>query len=318
VTAAIDRRTTLRWLLAAFAYAIARPRLAAAGDADDPGNFRAIYSDPKLRERFYLFLENVFHLYPEERFHELIADASAKHAADREVYEDVQKRLPTIKPRFSNVTYALPALAKQKDEMARQTAELLAPVRSIRGYVEIGTPGRYVKALRKRIPIMGTVVVMNDAMPGLSLEDVFERGQLRKAGRYAPLGNYDGFDAGRIGDASVDLVSIYIGFHHAPADRLDPFVASIRRVLRPGGKLVVRDHDVDGRDTSALVGLAHDVFNAGVGLSWRENHDQIRNFKSIAELDSYLGARGFRRTGGAELQHGDPTRNTLLLFSKTA
>src|SRR5262249_41586728 len=158
------------------------------------------------------------------------------------------------------------------------TAELLGPVRSVRGYVEIGTPGRYVKALRKRVAIEGAVLVANDSAPGLSLEDVIERGQLARAGQYVPLGNYDRLDAGRIPDASVELVTNYIGFHHAPADRLEPFVASIRRILKPGGRLIVRDHDVDSPQMEAMVALAHDVFNAGVKLSWQQNHEQIRNF----------------------------------------
>ncbi len=128
----------------------------------------------------------------------------------------------------------MPALAKQKEEMARETAALLGSVRAIKGYVEIGTPGRYVKELRKRFKIDGAVFLVNDTAPGLSLEDIAERGQLTQAGQYIPLGNYDGFDVARIPDVSVDLVTNFIGFHHAPADRLAPFVGSIRRVLRPG------------------------------------------------------------------------------------
>src|SRR5262249_15363965 len=116
-----------------------------------------IYSDRRLRERFYLFLKNVFHLYPEERFHQLIIDASTTGGSDREIYETVQKGLPTIEPRLSKLTYALPALAKKKEEMPRETAGLSGPMHAVRGYVEIGTPGRYFKGLRKRFAIDGAV-----------------------------------------------------------------------------------------------------------------------------------------------------------------
>ena len=311
----LDRRTMLRLLLAVFASAMGGLSRAEEGAAS---NFKAVYSDARLRKRFYLFLQNVFRLYPEDRFHRLIQEVSARHDADADIYQELQKRLPEITPRFSQVTYALPALAKQKEEMARETADLLGLPRAVHGYVEIGTPGRYVKALRRRLCIDGAVVVANDMAPGLSLADIAERGQLRQAGEYVPLGNYDAFDPTRLPDASVDLVTNYIGFHHAPADRLDPFVASIGRVLRPGGRLVVRDHDASSADMTALVALAHDVFNAGVGLSWDENHRQIRNFRSIKELEQYLATMGFARSGGLRLQEGDPTRNALMLFVKQA
>ncbi len=291
---------------------------AATSDADGPANFRTIYASPELRKRFYLFLKNVFHLYPEDRFHRLITEVCARYRSDREIYEHLGARLAEITPVFSRVTYALPALAKQKAEMARETVELLGRPRPIRGYVEIGTPGRYVKGLRKRFPIEGAIYVVNDKAPALSIEDVLERGQLAKAGTYVPLGDYDPFDDLRIRAASVDLVTNYIGFHHAPADRLDPFVHSIWNVLRPGGRLVLRDHDVDRPTMQAMVGLAHDVFNAGIKLSWAENHAQVRNFTSVRQIERRLAKAGFERTGGVRFQEGDPTRNALMVFVKRA
>jgi len=327
---AVDRRTTLKVLLALFASRFDRRQglsLASVADtgsipnpaaASAASNFRTVYSDPKLRRRFYLFLQNVFHLYPEDRLHQLIGEVASRYDSDREIYEKLQERLPEIKPLFSQVTYALPALAKQKEEMARQTADLLGPPRTIKGYVEIGTPGRYVNGLRRRFRIEGAVFLLNDRAPGLALEDIVERGQVRRSGQYVPLGNYDALDAAGIPDASVDLITNFIGFHHAPLDRLDPFVASIRRALRPGGRLVLRDHDVDGPEMSALVALAHDVFNVGVKLPWGSNHAQVRNFTSVKQQVRYLAKMGFERGRGLRLQAGDPTRNTLMVFTKRA
>src|SRR2546430_6369387 len=255
---AVDRRTTLKVLLALFASRFDRRQglslasVADTGSIPNPAatsaasNFRTVYSDPKLRRRFYLFLQNVFHLYPEDRFHQLIGEVASRYDSDREIYEKLQERLPEIKPLFSQVTYALPALAKQKEEMARQTADLLGPPRTIKGYVEIGTPGRYVNGLRRRFRIEGAVFLLNDRAPGLALEDIVERGQVRRSGQYVPLGNYDALDASGIPDASVDLITNFIGFHHAPLVRPDPFVASIPPAPRPGGRLALRDPDVDG------------------------------------------------------------------------
>lgn len=280
-------------------------------------NFKAIYTDPNLRAEFYLFLKYIFHLYPEDRFHQLITQVTSQHPTDSEIYQDLQRKLPTIKSRFSILTYAIPALAKQKEEMAKETAELLVADRGpFRGYVEIGSPGRYVGHLRKRFKIEGGVYLVNDKAPALSLEDIAERGQLRRAGEYAPLGDYEPLREEQIASSSIDLVTNFIGFHHVPAEKLDGFVASIRRVLRPGAKLVVRDHDVATADMNAFVSLAHDVFNAGVGLSWEDNHQQVRNFTSSSSLDGYLAKMGFQRSGGIRRQAHDPTMNTLTAYTR--
>lgn len=201
--------------------------------------------------------------------------------------------------------------------MAAQTVALLGAPRQATGYAEIGTTGRYLSGLRKQVDVRGPVYVVNDVAPIYSAEDIIERGQIRKVGTYVDMTGYPEFDQGHIAPASLELVTNYIGFHHAPADRLDGFVRAIHRVLKPGGRLVVRDHDVDGERMDAMVGLAHDVFNAGVGITWDDNAAQIRNFRSLADLTAYLEARGFQRAETVEFQKGDPTKNGLMLFTKT-
>ena len=53
-----------------------------------------------------------------------------------------------------------------------------------------------------------------------------------------PLGNYDPIAPASIPDASADLVTCYIGLHHAEPRTLAPFIASLARVLRPGGHFI--------------------------------------------------------------------------------
>jgi len=66
-----------------------------------------------MRDGFYRFLQVVFHLYPEDKFHALIAEVSESKSSDQEIYIEVQRRLKDIKPFLSELTYALPALKKQ-------------------------------------------------------------------------------------------------------------------------------------------------------------------------------------------------------------
>lgn len=312
------------WQLVDFANASITPVPSTA--ASPPGqkpaiprsNFHAVYDDLEARDRFYLFLQNVYHLYPESRFHQLIIDLTSEFSSDQEIYVNLQERLSTIKPFLSEATYGLPALRKQKTEMASETAALLGPTKACSGYVEIGTTGRYANGIRAKIPIEGPMYFVNDLEPSYSPNDIVERGQLTKLGEYVAMGNYEPFNGKSIPDESVDLVTNFIGFHHAPTEKRARFIQSVWQVLRPGGRLVVRDHDVGSPEMDAFVELAHDVFNAGLGIPWQENAAQIRNFTSVPQLEEALGAAGFEKTNSRQLQAHDPTINTLMVFVKPA
>ena len=307
----MDRRTLLKTLVAAL---MIRPDRAWGLDAlaggAGPSNFAAIYGDPVLRERFRPFLENVFHLYPEDRFHALITKLTREQASDEAIYRALQTELPTIEPMLADLTYAVPALRKQKAEMSRQALEFVGRGATARGYVEIGTTGRYLSDLRRHMSIEGPIWIVNDAAPGYGPVDVLERGGFLPLGEFLPLA----YGPLVVPEASVDLVTNFIGFHHCPDSRLDMFVSTIRRVLRPGARLLLRDHDVDDATMWSLVALAHDVFNAGVGLSWDDNRRQVRRFRSIRTWTEYLGAHGFRVSPRTLAQDGDPTRNLMLEF----
>ena len=305
----VDRRSLLVRLLGSFLLGLGRPALGSV-----PSTFHFVYDDPGMRDRFFLFLQNVFHLYPEAEFHQLIIDLCAAHADDRTIYEQLQAKLAGIAPFASSLTYAVPALTKQKEEMAAQAAALLSGRTAIDGYVEIGTTGRYVTPLKQLLPLSGPVTLVNDVEPGFGPVDLLERGRIRRMGQFVPIGDYDPIDPALVPDASVDLVSSFIGFHHCPAERLDGFLDSVHRVLRPAGHLIVREHDVEDAAMDAFVALAHDVFNAGVDIPWEDNSAQIRGFRSVAAWTERLEAHGFRRQEGAVLQAHDPTDNTLVAF----
>lgn len=284
------------------------------------GDFRRVYDDVRARDRFYLFLQNIYRLYPEDRFHALIrsetADAARCDEGDEQIYRRLQERLPTIRPLASQITYALPALARQKREMARQTLQLLGERRDIDGYVEIGGLGRYLGALRRRIRVRGDVVMVDASEQGYSPEHIAERGRIGKVGRHVPLSDYAPIGAEAVADASVDLVTCYIGLHHVQPSRLQPFLESLARMLRPGGLLIVRDHDVRTPQMFAFVSLAHTVFNAGLGLPWESNRDEPRHFASVQAWVQRLTQVGLHDRGARLVQAHDPTDNVLLAFEK--
>jgi hypothetical protein len=302
----MERRTFLGCL----ALALSDPAFAAP-----TGNFHAIYGDVRLQDAFYLFLQNIFHLYPEARFHQLIIDAVAQFASDEQIYEALIQGLPGIKTFGSELTYAVPALRLQKHALTNQAQMFLGSGTEVQGYLEIGSLGRYVRDLAERVRLSGPIWVVNDIAPGSGPADILERGQWAQVGTFLPLGNYDPID-GAIADESLDLVSNFIGFHHCPDDRLQAFLGSIHRVLRPGGRLLVREHDVSSPIMDTFVALAHDVFNAGVRLSWADNATQVRGFRSVADWTRLIEAVGFARNETLLMQRHDPTDNMLLDFRR--
>lgn len=280
------------------------------------GAYRRVFGDVVWSDRFFLFLQNIYNIIPEAAFHHLIRTACATHVDDESIYRLIQEGLPAITPALAPLRFGLPALFAQKREITRQTVEILGTRRALAGVVEIGSTGRYVSALRKQVKVTGDVVLVNDVAPGGPI-DMVERGQLRPLGRFVPLDDYAPLP-NTIGDASVELVTCYIGLHHCPPERLGAFVDSIRRVLAPGGLFILRDHDVTTPQMDDFVGVVHSVFNAGLRVAWAVDAAERRHFRPCAEWVALLGERGFTDLGHRIRQPHDPTDNLLMAFAVSA
>jgi hypothetical protein len=284
--------------------------------AIDRRNFHEIYSDPALKAQFRLFLANVFHLYPEDAFHALIARTVSEAPSDPVIYQRLAHGLPELEPFLGAFRYALPALRKQKRVMAEQTLRLLGERRRFEGYLELGSHGRYLDALEDQLQIEGPIFTWAPKPPTHSPEDIVDRGRLSTFGEALAWTDYQPFSARAVGRGSLELVTVYIGFHHCPVDQREAFITSIRDAMAPGGKLVLRDHDVTTQSMDHLVGLAHDVFNVGTKESLAVNAQELRNFYPLSFIIDYLSRLGFHPDAGRLRQDGDPTLNTLLSFSK--
>ncbi|HEV8691236.1 MAG TPA: methyltransferase domain-containing protein, partial [Ideonella sp.] len=183
------------------------------------------------------------------------------------------------------------------------------------GYLEIGSTGRYLSELRRHLQMRGRQILVHDQPPSMSPVDIVERGGLRRIGEFVPLDDYAPLSAS-IADASLDLVTCYIGLHHAKPDTLPGFLASVFRVLRPGGLFILRDHDVRDERMRAFVALAHTVFNAGLGEPWSANQAERRHFAPVAHWCRLLADVGLVDRGERLAQAHDPSDNLLMAFEK--
>jgi SAM-dependent methyltransferase len=276
--------------------------------------FKTIFDNIESSDRFYKFLQGIFHLYPEDKFHHLIADKSSQLTTDQAIYEAVQKDLKGITPFLSALTYALPALKKQKKEISNQVLQILKGRKEINGYLEIGSIGRYISELKKHIRISGPIYLTNDIAPNNGIADIMERGKIGKIGTFFHL-DYQPISA-QIAANSLDLVTCHIGLHHCPVELLPGFVESIRRILKPGGLFIMRDHDVNSEGMRVFASLVHTVFNLGLHETWSKNEEEYRSFRSVGEWVSLLENSGFTDLKFRILQLNDPSLNTLLAFAK--
>jgi SAM-dependent methyltransferase len=277
--------------------------------------FKAVFNDTKWSDDFYRFLQVIFHLYPEDKFHQLIKVETAAKATDEEIYRSVQGGLPGIKPFLSELTYALPALKKQKKEIVRQTLGLLRNISQINGYAEIGSTGRYISQLRKQVKVKGPIYLINDLAPTNSPADIMERGQIAKLGTFIDINAYDPISTA-IADNSLQVVTCYIGLHHCPPAKLSSFIRSIYRVTQPGGSFIIRDHDVKTPEMATFVSLVHTVFNVGLNETWEFEYNDSKNFRPADEWSAMIEKEGFKDAGKRVLQDKDPSDNTLMLFTK--
>ncbi len=279
-------------------------------------NFKHIYSNKKLKREFFKFLQNVFNLYPEDKLHKLISESTNNKSSDKEIYLDTQSKLDGISTLFSVFKYDLPALFKQKEEMARQSIKLLELGATYNGYLEIGSSGRYLDYLEEKVNIEGNRYYADGKEPGYSLTEMVDRGQIAIGADYIPLADYNTKYSEIIRNESLDLVTVYIGFHHCPLNLRETFISSIRDTMRIGGKLILRDHDCHDKDQETIVALAHDVFNMGTRETWEYNSNETRNFYSLDFIIQFVEKIGFRFEKQTLYQEGDPTKNSLMLFTK--
>lgn len=280
------------------------------------GNFQYIYGEEAYKKEFFTFLTNVFHLYPEDKMHELISSISNKEETDQAIYNDTYKNLSEIKPFLSNFTHALPALTKQKKVIAEQTTQLLRKQKRFSGYLEVGSNGRYLDSLEEVLEFEGDTFFLNEVMATYSPTDIIDRGQLFKAGTDIELNNYNSSLNKYIPKNSLDLVTVYIGFHHCPLNLREEFITSIRDVMTKDGVLILRDHNAHDEKMLRMVALAHDVFNMGTDQPWSYNDAELRHFYSLIELEKMLLKYGFKSDGRKLYQTGDPTLNALMIYTK--
>jgi hypothetical protein len=114
---------------------------------------------------------------------------------------------------------------------------------------------------------------------------------------------------------STDLITVSMGLHHFNVDNRSNFLEWSLHTLRPGGLLMIREHDANN-DIMPMCDMAHTIFNAGTRVTEAEEASEIRDFKPVEHWRIILANAGFEVTMVYNIQSTDPTEDVMIIARK--
>lgn len=103
-------------------------------------------------------------------------------------------------------------------------------------------------------------------------------------------------------DASADVVLIMVALHHMTPDAANAVVCNARRILRPGGRLLIKEHDIRTNDDRIAVDWEHHLYHlmdaypeplTEPGVRAYLSTEYVGNFRTKSEWDQLIGGAGF-------------------------
>lgn len=281
-----------------------------------PSLYRDIFNKRDgQREEIRAFLKNILMQLDIDKFFTLIDSILEDPSLnDKGIYEQLRNRIGEASPSgFQQFAAKLTSLSTLKRDLADQVKEVMGDTTNIDGYMEIGYPGRMIRPLKGKFTMTGPKIVITDKERA---SDLIECGGTRPYQKFIELGDYTPIDES-VPSNSLDMVTCFIGLHHAPKEKLDKFVASIQRVLKPGGSFILMDHDAHNEKMKKLCNVVHSIFNATFGVSPEEESAEIRHFESLQHFTNLLDSHGLvRKTWRPPMREGDSSKNCIVRFVK--
>lgn len=275
--------------------------------------YHRVMKSDRAKTEFSKFLKNILCRVDQVKLFALLDEILQYADTKEEIYQALLLKIPTIMPNtFTDMSNILGSLTTIKKDLTEQALELLPKNQQYDGLIEIGYPGRFIKSFKTKLDIKGDVVAINDEE---RLSDYVQTGYPRPYHRFVKLGEYEPLSEMEFKDNSAELISIFIGLHHIPEEKLEPYLQSLRRVLKPDGHLLLVDHDIQNQETLDQANMAHSIYNAVMGFSLEEEMAEIRNFRPLSYWVNLLQKNGFNiqmQSLSPQIREGDPTLNSMI------
>lgn len=165
-------------------------------------------------------------------------------------------------------------------------------LRNVETYLDYGCgDGEITKAVAKGFNVDSSKVYCSDIKQYPSLVNM----QFVKSVYGEPL---------QIGNDSIDMITTQMVLHHIDDKYLDYVLRDLHRVLKPGGILVVREHDAPSNikeleSFQKVVDITHDIYDYVIEaeMSWKEKDDYYSKYRSVRGTkgwDALVKRAGFK------------------------
>lgn len=296
-------------------------------------SFRGLMKDPMMRKQFMdIFLTEVFSIGNPTQVFRLINRAvwDVRQKDDDAIYMALHGWMEQSQGPISSlvkVWKSVQQVGEQKKELVREIVSVAARLGRfgrVHNMVSVGDHGKLVVRLRSAMKIKGHVWVVHDKQGEEGdIGAMLERGAANpeSIGEFVNIDyehiKKDGREFAAIPDGVVDLVTMNQGLHHLPPTQVRSFLMGVRRILRPGGLFITREHALDEKRTLIpMLDCAHMVFNVLTGVPPMTERSEIRGFRTIREWRTLVEACGFRDSLIYEEQKNDPTIDIMMTFIK--
>ncbi len=305
---------------------------------------RVFQTTDQMKTEFVKFLQTIFYQLDDQKVLEgmerLLSDPTK---TDEQIYRELSQNIGGMKRRFAGL-WQLWSLGVLKEGMGKQAAQLVKNFEkgAFRDYMEI-YDRRYLNDIRKiaKLALNGNTIAVCDRsdvtfadrlqagvvlrsypyQTHISLNDPDCQNPLEQPEKtHKPIGD-------EVPDNSLDFIACLGGLHHIPRNKVEDFVASLSKKLRPGGVILLRDHNVAEAsgsaqlpkdDLRAIAAVVHTFVNAEGAVSWEVENKEIREFKSVAEWRELMARHQFTSISPDVLVlKDDPTENGMFAFVKT-
>lgn len=284
----------------------------------DRNSYNTIFQSPLLTYKFREFLKNIFYLMPPQELFDFVDKKMRENPKtnDLELFQAVRQYIQSMYmlSKMKLQYRSLRILWDQKQDFVTQMTNIFAKigVRKINGYASMGDPGRNIKLLQKKFSVSGPIYIVHDRT---SVMDIVERGKIFSPGKYVHF-DYNTDVKIDIPDESVELVTCLMGLHHFPVKNLAAIIASVRRILKPNGMFIIREHDARP-DLIPILNAAHNIFNAVTGETLENEQNETRQFRTCREWIRLMTQNGFTDAGVYDMQANDTTQDFMMCFRRT-
>lgn len=286
---------------------------------------------PEMQTQFADFLRTIFYQLDEEKVFALMKDIlKDPQKTDATIYEELVTRIGETKKPFS-ILSMMKALFVVRKGMGVQVASHLEGLEksSFKNYMEV-LNRRYCSSIQKEAGLCFQKTVALCDTVAFGIKDRIEVGSfiypyqkslelndsdcqnpaIEVEKTYKPIGN-------EIEDKSLDMIALLGGLHHTPEDRMEPFLQSMHKKLKPGSVILLRDHDAGSDEVKAIASVVHSFVNAVDGVFLKQEEAEIRNFQPESYWQNLMERNGFTRIDKQGLiLPEDPTQNAMMAFVK--